>query len=250
MRYLLKLSFEGTNYHGWQIQPKSKSVQETLEKCLSKILNHHIKLVGVGRTDSGVHAYMFFAHFDYYEEIYDEVDFIYKLNSFLPFDISVSNLFKVENNFHARFDALSRTYQYKLTKIKNPFMKNRLYFLKKEVDFSLMNLAALNLLGTKDFKCFSKVRSDVKTFDCCISSAKWFKTDNHWVFQISANRFLRNMVRAIVGTLIEIGEGKNEVDSIFELIKSKDRKNAGYSVPAHGLYLTNINYPINSILNA
>ena len=247
MRYLLKLSFEGTNYHGWQIQPKSVSVQQTLEKCLSRILHHEIKLVGVGRTDAGVHATMFFAHFDFDKNILCDNDFIYKLNSFLPLEISIINLFKVENDFHARFDALSRTYQYKLTNTKNPFMKNRFYFVKKEIDFSLMNLAALNLLGTKNFKCFSKVKSDVKTFDCCVSSAKWFQKENYWVFQISANRFLRNMVRAIVGTLIEIGEGKKEVNSIIELIKSKDRKNAGYSVPAHGLYLTYINYPSNII---
>ena len=170
------------------------------------------------------------------------------LNSFLPNDISVNNLYRVEDDFHARFDALSRTYQYKLTNLKNPFMKNRFYYLQKDLDFNIMNLASLNLLGKKNFKCFSKSRSDVKTYDCSIISAKWFKLDNHWIFEISADRFLRNMVRAIVGTLIDIGQEKNKITSLTELIRSGDRTKAGYSVPAHGLYLHHISYPVKSIL--
>ena len=173
---------------------------------------------------------------------------MHKLNSFLPNDISVNNLYRVEHDFHARFDALSRTYQYKLTNLKNPFMKNRFYYLQKDLDFNIMNLASLNLLGKKNFKCFSKSRSDVKTYDCSIISAKWFKLDNHWVFEISADRFLRNMVRAIVGTLIEVGLGTISKDVFQEIINKRDRKLAGYSVPAHGLFLKEINYNWDEIL--
>ena len=248
LRYLLNISFDGSNYHGWQTQPESITIQETIENCLSQIIGERIKLVGAGRTDAGVHATIFYAHFDLKTNIQDKSSLVHKLNSFLPNDISVNNLYRVEDDFHARFDALSRTYQYKLTNLKNPFMKNRFYYLQKDLDFNMMNLASLNLLGKKNFKCFSKSRSDVKTYDCSIISAKWFKLDNHWVFEISADRFLRNMVRAIVGTLIDIGQEKNKITSLTELIRSGDRTKAGYSVPAHGLYLHHISYPVKSIL--
>ena len=243
MRYLLELSFNGANYHGWQIQPNSISVQETIEKGISTILGEKIIIVGAGRTDTGVHASYFCAHFDFKVEIIDKADFIYKLNSFLPNDISISNIYNVKNDFHARFDALSRTYQYKLHIKKNPFLVTNSYYLKKNIDFNKMNLAALKLLNYEDFKCFSKSNTDVHTFNCNIKSASWTFKETHWVFEISANRFLRNMVRAIVGTLIEIGVGKHDVSHLDYVIESKNREVAGYSVPAQGLYLSNIIYP-------
>ncbi len=249
MRYLLELSFNGANYHGWQIQPNCVSVQGTIEKCISTILNRKVSIVGAGRTDTGVHASYFCAHFDFDLIIEDKSDFIYKSNSFLPSDIAIKNIFLVKQDFHARFDAVSRTYQYKINTTKNPFLSNDSYYLKKEIDFYKMNLAALKLFDYTDFKCFSKSNSDVHTFDCDIRSASWTFKDNHWVFEISANRFLRNMVRAIVGTLIEIGEGKFEIGHMDKVIKSKNREVAGYSVPAQGLYLTNIIYSENLLLN-
>jgi len=249
LRYLLELSFNGSNYHGWQIQPKSISVQETIEKCISTILNKKTTIVGAGRTDTGVHASYFCAHFDSLIIIEDKIDFVYKLNSFLPNDISIHNLYKVSDDFHARFDALSRTYQYKLNTKKNPFLIDGAYFLKKDINFSKMNLAALKLYNYKDFKCFSKSNTDVNTFDCNITNAKWRYEESYWLFEISANRFLRNMVRAIIGTLIEIGEGKNAINHMDKVIMSKNREEAGYSVPAHGLYLTDIIYPEKFLLD-
>ena len=249
MRYLLELSFNGANYHGWQIQPNSVSVQETIEKCLSTILNEKINIVGAGRTDAGVHASYFCAHFDYKPIIKDKSNFIYKSNSFLPKDISIIKIYKVMNDFHSRFDALSRTYQYRINTFKNPFSFNSSYYLRKDIDFYKMNLAALKLYNYKDFKAFSKSNTDVNTFDCNITDAKWSFKENHWVFEISANRFLRNMVRAIVGTLIEIGEGKYDIEHLDTVIMSKNREKAGYSVPAQGLCLTNIIYPKNTLFN-
>jgi len=249
LRYLLELSFNGANYHGWQIQPNSVSVQETIENCLSTILNEKISIVGAGRTDTGVHASYFCAHFDFNKSIIEKSDFIYKSNSFLPKDISINKIYKVKDDFHARFDALIRTYQYKLNTFKNPFLFNNSYYLRRDIDFYKMNLAALKLYNYKDFKSFSKSNTDVHTFDCNITDAQWSFKENHWVFEISANRFLRNMVRAIVGTLIEIGEGKYEISHLDKVINSKDREIAGYSVPAQGLYLTNIIYPADSLFN-
>ena len=245
MRYLLELSYNGANYHGWQTQPNSITVQEIIESGISTLLSEKISVVGAGRTDAGVHASYFCAHFDYKDEIQEKADFIFKLNSFLPTDISINNIFKVKNDFHARFDALIRTYQYKLHTEKNPFLANSSYYLKKNIDFNKMNLAVLKLFNYRNFKCFSKSNTDVHTFDCDIKSAGWKFNETHWVFEISANRFLRNMVRAIVGTLIEIGEGKHEITHIDYVIKSKNREIAGYSVPAQGLYLSNIIYPKN-----
>ena len=249
MRYLLELSYNGANYHGWQTQPNSITVQEIIESGISTLLSKKISVVGAGRTDAGVHALYFCAHFDYKDEIENKADFIFKLNSFLPTDISINNIFKVKNDFHARFDALSRTYQYKLHTEKNPFLVNNSYYLKKNIDFNKMNLAVLKLFNYRDFKCFSKSNTDVHTFDCDIKSAGWKFNKTHWVFEISANRFLRNMVRAIVGTLIEIGLGKHEITHLDYVIKSKNREIAGYSVPAKGLYLSNIMYPKNFLLN-
>ena len=245
MRYLLELSYNGTNYHGWQIQPNSITVQEVIEKALTVVLNQKIDVVGAGRTDAGVHATYFCLHFDYSSFIDDQKDFIFKLNSFLKSDIYIINLQIVSDDFHARFDALTRTYNYKLTTRKNPFLTDQAYYIRRDLDFDNMNLAALKLFNYTNFKCFSKSNTDVKTYNCSIKKAVWVYHNDCWIFEISANRFLRNMVRAIVGTLIEIGEGKHDINYLDTVIKSQNRGLAGYSVPAHGLYLVNIFYAEN-----
>tara|TARA_B100000795_G_scaffold155087_1_gene116301 strand:+ start:429 stop:1175 length:747 start_codon:yes stop_codon:yes gene_type:complete len=245
LRYLLELSFNGTNYHGWQIQPNSITVQEVIEKALTVVLNQKIDVVGAGRTDAGVHATYFCLHFDYSSFINDQKDFIFKLNSFLKSDIYIINLQIVSDDFHARFDALTRTYNYKLTTRKNPFLTDQAYYIRRDLDFDNMNLAALKLFNYTNFKCFSKSNTDVKTYNCSIKKAVWVYHNDCWIFEISANRFLRNMVRAIVGTLIEIGEGKHDINYLDTVIKSENRGLAGYSVPAHGLYLVNIFYAEN-----
>ncbi len=244
MRYFIELSYFGKAYHGWQNQPDSISVQEMLEKNLSKVLRSGIDIVGAGRTDAGVHAKQMFAHFDY-EHTIDESILKYKLNSMLPKDIAISEIFQVECDTHARFDALSRSYEYHLVQQKDAFSKDLAWFLKHDLDVEKMNRAATVLKEYTNFKCFSKSRTDVRTYNCRIDDARWEVKDEKLVFHITADRFLRNMVRAIVGTLVEIGQEKYPVSHIHEVIKSEDRSKAGTSVPAHGLYLTRIEYPEN-----
>ena len=232
----------GNNYCGWQIQPGQISVQETIEKCISNVTKDKITIVGAGRTDSGVHATSMYAHFDTKNSI-EKKDFLTRINIYLPKDISIHEILPVKDKSHARFDAISRSYEYLITTEKDPFSFSSAYYVKKDLDFEKMNLASNILYNHNNFKCFSKSNSDVKTFNCTITNAKWVRIDNTWVFQISANRFLRNMVRAIVGTLIEIGDNKYDINHIEKVIKSENRELAGFSVPAHGLYLTNIIYP-------
>ncbi|GAA4271261.1 tRNA pseudouridine(38-40) synthase TruA [Aquimarina gracilis] len=242
MRYFLELSYDGTPYHGWQRQPNAISVQEVLEDSLSTILRTKTEIVGAGRTDTGVHAKQIMAHFDFENELNDE-DLSYKLNSILPLEIAIRSVFRVNEEAHARFDAISRSYEYHVNFTKDPFVINKSYYLKKTLDLDLMNKAAKLLLNYTNFKCFSKSKTDVKTYNCTITEAFWESNKDKIVFKISANRFLRNMVRAIVGTLIEIGEHKLDLDDLVDIIKSEDRGRAGYSVPAHGLYLTKVEYP-------
>ena len=242
MRYFLELSYNGKAYHGWQNQPNAVSVQEVVENALSKLLNTEIKIVGAGRTDAGVHAKQMFAHFDSDIKI-ENNDLKYKLNAFLPKDIAVYNIFQVQKDAHARFDALSRTYLYRVALEKDAFNFDSAYFMKKPLNLELMNQAANVLLGHKDFQCFSKTNTDVKTYYCDVKIAKWEQIENELHFIITADRFLRNMVRAIVGTLIDVGLGKISIDNLKAILASKDRGQAGYSVPAHGLYLTRIDYP-------
>ncbi|AXT56352.1 tRNA pseudouridine(38-40) synthase TruA [Aquimarina sp. MMG015] len=242
MRYFLELSYNGTPYHGWQRQPNAISVQEVLENSLSLLLKSKIDIVGAGRTDAGVHAKQIMAHFDNEDEL-DVVQFRYKLNSLLPKEISIKEVSLVSDDAHARFDAISRSYEYFVTLYKDPFSIDSAYYLKKELDVDLMNEAAKLLLNYTSFKCFSKSKTDVKTYNCTITRAVWEMNDNKLIFKISANRFLRNMVRAIVGTLIEIGEHKLGLEDLERIIKSENRSEAGYSVPAHGLYLTEVQYP-------
>ena len=242
MRHFLELSYNGTPYHGWQRQPNAISVQEVLEDSLSKILRSKIKVVGAGRTDTGVHARQIMAHFDHEVEL--ELDQLrYKLNAILPAEIAIQKVDRMQEDAHARFDAISRSYEYHITFKKDPFGIDKAYYLKKTLDIDLMNEAAKLLLNYTNFKCFSKSKTDVKTYNCTITNAVWENYGDQLVFNISANRFLRNMVRAIVGTLIEIGEHKLTKEDLMAIIKSEDRSRAGYSVPAHGLYLTAIEYP-------
>ncbi|HET8885208.1 MAG TPA: tRNA pseudouridine(38-40) synthase TruA [Salinimicrobium sp.] len=244
MRYFIELAYNGTSYHGWQRQPQSISVQQVIEEALHRILKEKIAIMGAGRTDAGVHAIQIFAHFDLERELGD-MDFIFRMNSLLPKDIAVRSFFKVKNNAHARFDALHRSYEYHIVQEKNPFEIERSYLLKKDLDLSKMNEACKILLGTKDFKCFSKSRTDVRTYICTIEHAFWERKNEKLIFYIKADRFLRNMVRAIVGTLLEIGTGKLEITYLNKIIESRNRSEAGTSVPAHGLYLSKIEYPKN-----
>lgn len=251
MRYFIELAYNGTNYHGWQYQPGVISVQETLNRTLSILLKTNIDIVGAGRTDTGVHAKQMFAHFDNESEI-NEKQLVQKLNSFLPKDIVVFKIFKVTEESHARFDAQKRTYQYYIHTIKDVFENESSYFLQLDLDIDKMNEACEILFNHRDFECFSKVNTDVKTFNCVIFEARWTMGEtensankhnkNKLVFTISADRFLRNMVRAIVGTMLNIGSGKISLQDFEKIIKSKDRSQAGFSVPAHALYLTHIEY--------
>ncbi|NCT08655.1 MAG: tRNA pseudouridine(38-40) synthase TruA [Flavobacteriia bacterium] len=241
MRYFIEFSYNGKKYHGWQMQPEAISIQEKLNNALSTIFSQKIEVVGAGRTDTGVHALQMFAHFDIESDMKDDIAF--KLNSILPDDIVIYEVFLVDNSTHARFDAVSRTYQYKIWLGRNPFLLDfswQIHTLKPDV--LKMNEAAKLLLEYEDFQCFSKVKTNVYTFNCTIFQAFWEQNGNELVFTISANRFLRNMVRAIVGTLIAVGFGKISTEDFRKIIESKNRSNAGLSVPAKGLYLINIKY--------
>ena len=242
MRYFIELSYNGKAYHGWQNQPKAISVQEVVEQALTIILKETIAIVGAGRTDTGVHALQMFAHFDTDVE-FKESDLVFKLNSFLPNDIAIHSIFKVKPESHARFDAVSRTYKYRVALKKNAFNFENAYYFTRALNIDKMNKASKLLLQYKDFQCFSKSNTDVKTYYCKISKAEWYVVNDELHFVIKADRFLRNMVRAIVGTMINIGIGKIEVSDLHSIIKSKNRSEAGYSVPAHALYLTEVEYP-------
>lgn len=241
LRYFIKLAYKGTNYFGWQYQPDAISVQETLNKALSTILKTKIDIVGAGRTDSGVHAKEMFAHFDYEPEI-DTDKLVYKLNSFLPKDIAIFDLIKVHDDAHARFDATKRTYEYHIHTKKNAFESDDSWYYSLPLNIQKMNEACKILFEYIDFECFSKTNTDVNTFNCKIFEANWQQIDDKLIFTISADRFLRNMVRAIVGTMINIGLEKVSLNNFREIIESKNRNKAGFSVPAHGLYLTQIEY--------
>ena len=246
MRFFIQFSYFGKAYHGWQNQPNAITVQEVLENGMSKLLNSPVSLMGAGRTDTGVHAKKMYAHFDI-DSLDNVPEYIFRLNSFLPNDIAVDRIFEVEDDAHARFHATERTYEYHIDKKKDPFSTDLVHFVKKDLDIAQMNSAAVLLLGKKDFECFSKSNTDVYTYICDLREAKWELKNDKLVFTITADRFLRNMVRAIVGTLINVGLGKYPADYVNTILKSKDRTKAGVSVPAKGLYLTSIVYP-NTIL--
>ena len=242
-RYFIQLNYKGTNYHGWQIQPNATTVQEVLTNAFSTILKENIEITGAGRTDTGVHASYFIAHFDSEKpNLHSDTKLIFKLNSFLPKDIAIQNIQKVNEEAHARFDAKNRTYHYYIHQQKDPFLIESSYFFPQKLNIDLMNKACELLYDFTDFTSFSKLHTDVKTNNCKIIEAIWTKEDYKLTFKIKADRFLRNMVRAIVGTLIDIGKNKITPEDFIEIIESKNRSHAGVSVPAHGLYLSNIEY--------
>lgn len=242
MRYFIRFSYFGKAYHGWQNQPNAITVQEVLEKALSTLLREKIEVVGAGRTDTGVHAKEMFAHFDF-DSISDLEELTYRLNAFLPDDIAIQEIKKVKADAHARFDAVERAYEYWVVQQKNPFYFDFAHLVTQNLDVASMNIAASYLLEHTDFECFSKSNTDVKTFNCEVRRAIWEIREDKLVFTIRADRFLRNMVRAIVGTLLDVGFGKMTPDEIHSIIASKDRSEAGVSVPAKGLYLTKVSYP-------
>lgn len=259
MRYILKLSYNGGDFNGWQSQPNAPSVQETLEDALSKLLEPGVKVTGAGRTDTGVNAVGYIAHFDTGRDI-DCAHLCCKLNAILPPSICICGVAPTESGFHARFDATKREYTYFLHRVKNPFIQNFSYFYPyRQLDIEEMNRAAKMLLGTHDFSCFEKTGADNKTSICTVTEAEWqFYTPlidcdrvlengsgtngNYLYFKISANRFLRNMVRAVVGTLLDVGRGRRSAESIQALLKSGNRCAAGESVPGHALFLSGIDY--------
>jgi tRNA pseudouridine38-40 synthase len=242
-RYFLNLSYNGKAYHGWQIQANALSVQEVLNNKLSTILREPIQLTGAGRTDTGVHARSYTAHFDLSYEIRDFGYFLNGLNKLLPHDIAVQGIYRAIPDANARFSALSRTYEYRITTRKDPFLQDFAWYFKVPLDLSKMNQAAQILFEYDDFTSFSKLGTQVATNLCKIYYAKWFEESDLLIFRIRADRFLRNMVRAIVGTLIDVGLGKTTCEDFREIIKKKDRCRAGFSVPAHGLFLVDIAYP-------
>ena len=243
MRYFIECAYKGTNYSGWQIQINALTVQEVIEKALSTLLKHKIDMTGSSRTDTGVHAMQQFAHFEIEEEIMDCENLVYRINKLLPIDISVQKIFKVANDYHSRFEAISRKYEYRISRKKNPFQKGLSYEFNGNLDIERMNEASRILFKHIDYQCFSKIKTEVLTFNCTILEAQWKEEKNDLlVFHIKANRFLRGMVRAIVGTLLEVGTGKISVSDFERIILSKDRKKAGWSVPAEGLFLMEVNY--------
>lgn len=243
MRYFLKLSFDGKNYHGWQIQLNAHAVQAEVDKALSVLLKEEINTLGCGRTDTGVHAKVFYAHFSCSLPITDDTYFIHHLNCMLPHDIAIHQIIKVDDDAHARFDAVSRAYEYFMYHSKDPFLQESAYFFPYELDAEKMNHACNILFEYNDFSCFSKSRTQTKTNNCKITEAYWRRENNQLIFRITADRFLRNMVRAIVGTMTEIGENKMDETHFRKIIEGKSRSDAGFSVPAHGLYLTDVKYP-------
>ena len=241
MRYFIELSYKGTNYHGWQIQPDASSVQEEITKALATILQEKILLVGAGRTDAGVHASQMFAHVDTVKKLSN--NYVHKLNAILPNDIVIKSIKEVSDDTHARFDAVSRTYEYRILLGRDPFLLETTWQLhQKNLQIEKMNEAANLLFKYEDFESFSKLKTDVNTFNCTIMKAVWTLEDKHLIFHIKANRFLRNMVRAVVGTLLEVGLGKKTVEDFRKIIESKKRSEAGLSVPAKGLFLTEVCY--------
>jgi tRNA pseudouridine38-40 synthase len=241
-RYFLQLSYKGTRYFGWQRQPNAISVQEVIEKTLSTVLREEIAVVGAGRTDTGVHASFYVLHFDVLNEIIEPEKLLYHLNRFLPDDIAIQKIKKVNSDFHARFSAVSRTYKYYISMVKDPFTTDTSYQFTVQLDIEKMNEAAKMLFEYTDFTSFAKLHTDVKTNNCKIFQAEWETENNQLFFTIKADRFLRNMVRAIVGTLLEVGKDKITVDDFRKIIEMKNRGAAGTSAPPQGLFLVDIGY--------
>jgi tRNA pseudouridine38-40 synthase len=244
-RYFIRLAYDGTNFHGWQRQPNAITVQQTLEEAMTMMLRSPVTLTGAGRTDTGVHANEFFAHFDIERKLSatDCEKMVFRLNGFLGGEIVLYRIFPVKADAHARFSALSRSYRYCVARVQDPFRRNYTHFIYGDIDVELMNLGAALIMGYEDFTSFSKVDTDTKTNNCRITHARWETEGTELVFTITADRFLRNMVRAIVGTLLQLGAGKISLEELKLIIESKNRSNAGDSVPGKGLTLHRIVYP-------
>ena len=243
-RYFITFSYNGTAYHGWQIQPNGITVQERLQQALATLLRQPVEVVGSGRTDAGVHATMMVAHFDAPPLTDTPAQLAYRLNHLLPADIAVQRIEPVSSDMHARFSAISRTYHYYLHTEKNPFLANRSWECHYPLDFDAMNEAAQWLLTQQDFAAFCKAGADVKTTLCQLSHAQWHQlSPTEWRFEITANRFLRNMVRAVVGTLVEVGRQRLTLQQFQQVVASHSRSQAGESMPAHALFLVDISYP-------
>jgi tRNA pseudouridine38-40 synthase len=242
VRYFISLAYKGTHFHGWQVQPNAVSVQEKINEGLSMLLKEDVMILGAGRTDAGVHAKQMYAHFDTDNE-FDCEKIAYRLNSYIDDAILIKSIFSVSDTTHARFHATARTYEYWLCQEKNPFLKDGAWMMYSNLDFGLMNEAAAYLTEVKDFTSFAKIHSDVKTHICDVRKAIWEQKGDVWVFTIEADRFLRNMVRAIVGTLVDVGKGKMTLQEFKNVITKMDRGSAGVSAPAPGLYLVKVEYP-------
>lgn len=247
MRYFFEIAYFGKNYAGWQSQANATGIQAIVEDALTKLLREPVKIVGSGRTDTGVHCEQQFFHADI-EKGFDQQHLVTKLNSFLPVDIVIKSIRMVRADSHARYSAIERTYRYRITLKKNPFLSGQALHYFKPLDVSTMNEASALLVGIHDFKSFSKVKTDVNNFVCHVKSSGWKKSKDELIFTITANRFLRGMVRAIVGTLLEVGEGKLSVQEFKEIIKNKDRRGAGPNVAPHGLFLVEVKYPTSIFL--
>lgn len=249
-RYFIQLSYNGTAYHGWQMQENTLlTVQQVLNEMLSKLLNEPTSIMGCGRTDAGVHATEFFAHFDTKQNLREDTEWwLFKFNRALPRDIAIQKIIAVDERANVRFDATRRTYKYLVTKNKDPFLENKAFHFYGDLDVEKMNEAAKLLLEYIDFTSFARSNTQNKTNNCTVYQAEWTEENGLLVFTISANRFLRNMVRAIVGTLLKVGKGKATVDDFRKVIESKDRGQAGLSAVADGLYLIKVEYP-EGILN-
>ena len=245
LRYFFEISYKGTKYHGWQIQANAVSVQQIIEEKLKQLTGEEIEITGSGRTDTGVHALQQFFHADFAGNLHPE-DFKYHLNAILPHDILIRSIRKVNPEAHARFDAVSRSYRYEIIKVKDPFRINEAYIYPKEIDIHLLNEAAQLLVGNHDFESFSKVKTQVNHFNCEVFKAWWQQEGQNTCFCIEANRFLRGMVRTIVGTLLLVNENKLKLDDILDIMKKKSRSLAGRAVPPEGLFLTSITYPDNN----
>lgn len=248
MRYFFEINYSGANYHGWQNQANAIGVQQIVEEVMTKIFRQKVAIVGSGRTDTGVHCVQQFFHTELERE-FDHQKWIQKLNSFLPKDIAIRSVRAVRADAHARYNAVERSYEYKITREKNPLLVGYAFHYFRELNVPTMNKAAALLLGAHDFECFSKVKTDVNHFICDIKKAHWNQNGELLVFSITANRFLRGMVRAIVGTLLDVGTAKITVSEFRDIVKSKDRKRAGMNVPPEGLYLTRVIYPAGIFLS-
>ncbi|MBF9253179.1 tRNA pseudouridine(38-40) synthase TruA [Pontibacter sp. 172403-2] len=242
MRYFLEIAYDGTNYHGWQAQPNALAVQAVLDDCLSKVLRQPISTTGSGRTDTGVHASQQFVHFDAVQAL-EVQQVVFRLNRILPDDIAALNLYQVSEEAHARFDAIARTYHYHITLTRNPFKRYYAWYHSRALDVQKMNEAAAILLKYEDFTTFSKVKGDTNHYRCTMYEAGWRQEGEELIFTIRANRFLRGMVRLVVGTLADVGKGKLTVKAFEQIIAGQDRSKASGAAPAEGLFLAKVEYP-------